>query len=121
MDGFYTTPIKILRPVEIAAPHGRATTLTYEVSEGAQLIDVDNPVELQPAARVELDDDMRIATQSGYEMQTQPGVNIDLRPYDRVRTSIGDLDVVGEVKRWPGTEFESGVDHVEVILELRTG
>lgn len=121
MPGFYSTPIQIVRPAILSAAHGRGNTLSYDVEDGATVLDVAEPVELQPSVRVELDDQTRVATQSGWELQTQPGVDIDLRPTDRIRCSIGDLDVSGEVKRWPGPEWPSGIDHVEVTCELRTG
>lgn len=121
MTGFYATQVKILRPQEVTASHGRSTTLTYDLDTGAQLIDVTFGVELQPKTRVELDDQARVATQSGYRLHTPPGRDLDLRPDDRIRCAIGDLDIVGEVDRWPSTEHPSGVDHVEVNLELRTG
>ena len=122
MLGFYSTPIAIVRPASLAAAHGRGTTLSYDIADGATVIDVPDPVELQPSVRVELDENhTRVATQSGWELQTNLGIDIDLRPTDRIRTTFGDLDVVGEIKRWPGPEYPSGIDHVEVTLELRTG
>ncbi len=49
------------------------------------------------------------------------GKNLDVEPTDRVAHAGRDLDVVGEIKRWPSPEFESGVDHVELTLEYKNG
>lgn len=118
---FYLDVIEIIKPVEVRVGHGSATQLSHDPEDGARIVTVTKPVELQPRTRIELDDQTRVATQSGYVLFTSPGQDIDLDPVDRVRTRYGDLDVVGEVQRWPDTRYESGVHHVECELESRTG
>lgn len=120
-DDFYSDVVQIVRPVSIPAQYGSATTFSYDPADGAQIIDVAAPVDIQPTMRVSLDDQTRIATLSGWTLHTQPGIDIDLTPKDRVRCKYGDCDLTGEVRRWPSEIFESGIDHVEVDIELRTG
>nr|DAT11409.1 MAG TPA: Minor capsid protein [Caudoviricetes sp.] len=120
---FYRTKIEIIRPaVNTAGRYGYGTgidELSYDPANGAEVIDVHSLVELQPHTTVEeLSNGQRVLTTSGYDMFTQPGVDIDLRPRDRIRACGMLLDVDGEVRRWPGY---SGVDHVEVHLVVSHG
>lgn len=121
MAPFYLDQIEVIKPAEIRAPHGSATTLSHDVADGARIVTVTKPVELQPRTRIELDDETRVATRSGFVLFSSPGEDIDIDPVDRIRTVYGDLDVVGEVKRWPDTRYPSGVHHVECELESRKG
>ena len=120
---FYATHIEIIRPAKKdAGRYGYGTgtdEYSYDPAEGAEVIPVPHPVELQPTTSVEAESNgARVLSISGYTLFTQPGVDIDLRPRDRVRASGLLLDVDGEVRRWPGF---NGVDHVECHLEVHSG
>lgn len=58
---------------------------------------------------------------TGWQLQTPPGVDVDLLPTDRVELPDGTVcDVVGEVARH-FSPFTGAVHHVEVFLQRTTG
>lgn len=79
-------------------------------------------VSVQPAVRSEdhATGDRDQAT-SGWQLQTQPGTDLDLLATDRVELEDGVVcEVVGEVARHPDP-WGRGVHHVEVTLQRVTG
>lgn len=120
--GFYQQRVQVLRPARIAGKYGGDETLSYETADGARIIDVPFAVDMQPRTEVELGQgDGRITIQTGYTLHTPPGRDLDLTAVDRVLYAGRDLDVDGDVHRWPSADFPSGVDHVEVALTFTAG
>lgn len=79
-------------------------------------------VSVQPAGRSEdqATGDRDTAT-TGWSLQSQPGVDLDLLPTDRVELADGVVcEVVGEVARHPDP-WGRGVHHVEATLQRVTG
>lgn len=65
--------------------------------------------------------EFRQAVTTGWRLYTRPGNDIDITPYDRVEWAGVELEVAGEVARWPHPLRRGGVHHVEVSLRRRTG
>ncbi|GAC71026.1 hypothetical protein [Gordonia soli] len=121
--GFYEQSATILRPAKKVTRYNPAgEELTYDLAEGAQRIPIAFGVDVQPRTEVELDENgTRIATKTVLWLCTPDGCDLDVRPTDRIGYGGVDLDISGEVHRWPSDEYESGVDHVSVALEHRNG
>ncbi|AWN04122.1 head closure Hc1 [Gordonia phage Petra] len=120
MAKFYTEQVQIVRPVKVSDKYNPdGEMLSWE---GAQRLPVPFGVEVQPRTQYETDENgTRVATRTVWWLCTPRGKNLDVEPTDRVAHAGRDLDVVGEIKRWPSPEFESGVDHVELTLEYKNG
>lgn len=119
--GFYQQSVAILRPAKVTSRYGGGEQLTYDVDEGAERIPVPFGVEVQPRTEVELADDTRIATQTGWTLITPDGYDLDVTEIDRITYAGRDLEIQGEVHRWPSDDYPSGVDHVSLTLEYRNG
>ncbi|QNJ58415.1 head-to-tail stopper [Gordonia phage Archis] len=120
MPRFYTEQVQIVRPVKVTDKYNPdGEMLSWE---GAQRLPVPFRVEVQPRTQYETDENgTRVATRTVWWLCTPRGKNLDVEPTDRIAHAGRDLDVVGEIKRWPAPEFESGVDHVELTLEYKNG
>ena len=79
-------------------------------------------VSIQPAGRSEDHAaGSRDRADSGWTLQTRPGVDVDVEPTDRVELADGTVcEVVGEVARHPNP-WTGGVHHVEIALTRTTG
>ena len=121
--GFYGQTITVLRPAKISDRYNpRGERLSYEIAEGAQRIPVSFGVELQPRLEVETDENgTRVATHTVWWLCTPDGFDLDVEATDRIGYAGRDLDIVGEVHRWPSVDHPSGVDHVELALEYKNG
>lgn len=79
-------------------------------------------VSMQPAAQAEdTTSEPRTTITTGYRLHTRPPGDLDLRSSDRVRYSGIELNVVGEVARWPHPIHPHRVHHIEAFLERRSG
>lgn len=58
---------------------------------------------------------------TGWRVYSKPGLDIDLTAYDRVEWRGLDLEVVGEVARWPHPLRRGAIHHIEASLQRRTG
>lgn len=77
-------------------------------------------VSVQPAQQAEATDVTRTATTTGWTVQSQPGVDLDVVASDRIRYDGMTCRVVGEVARW--TDPLTGVvHHVDFTIERRAG
>lgn len=122
--GFYQQSMSILRPVKVSDrynPDGER--LSYDLADGAYRTPVATGVDVQPRTEVETDDNgTRVATRTVWWLCTPDGVDLDVEPTDRISVDGGpDLDIVGEVHRWPSDDYPSGVDHVALALEYKNG
>lgn len=80
-------------------------------------------VSVQPASRAEdhsPGDRDRVTT--GWNLQSRPGVDLDLLATDRVELADGTVcEVVGEVAKHPDPFGRVAVHHVEAALQRTTG
>lgn len=80
-------------------------------------------VSVQPAGRAEehaTGDRDRVTT--GWNLQSRPGVDLDLLPTDRVELADGTVcEVVGEIARHPDPFGRVAVHHVEAALQRTSG
>ncbi|QCG77592.1 head closure Hc1 [Gordonia phage Fairfaxidum] len=120
---FFTEQIVVVRPARIVEKYNpEGEFLSFDPADGVQRIPVPFGVEVQPRAVVETDDnDTRVATHTVLWVCTPTGRDIDVEPTDRVAYRGRDHEVVGEIKRWPSPDHESGVDHVEFTIEFKNG
>lgn len=122
--GFYQQSISILRPVRVSDRYNpEGEQLSYDLADGAARIPISFGVDVQPRTEVEADENgTRVATRTVWWLCTPDGVDLDVAPTDRVSVDGGpDLDIVGEVHRWPSDDYPSGVDHVSLALEYKNG
>lgn len=78
-------------------------------------------VSMQPASQVEdVTSEAREMVTTGWRLQTRSG-DLDLRSDDRVLWAGRELEVVGEIARWPHPIRPGEVHHVEAFLEKRSG
>lgn len=79
-------------------------------------------VAIQPTTTSETTTEPRTQVVSGWRVYTRAGVDLDLRPTDRVELANGTVcEVVGEVSRWPHPVRPNAVHHVEVDLHRVSG
>ncbi len=77
-------------------------------------------VSMQPAAQAEdVTSAARVMVTTGYKLHTRG--DVDLRSEDRVLYDDVELEVVGEVARWPHPIHPRRIHHVEAFLERRSG
>ncbi|MDJ0006512.1 hypothetical protein [Gordonia alkanivorans] len=119
MAKFFTEQVQIVRPVTVSNKYNPEGSLSWE---GAQRLPVPFGVEVQPRTQYETDENgTRVATRTVWWLCTPRGRDLDVEPTDRIAYAGRDLDVVGEIGRWPSPAYESGVDHVELTLEYKNG
>lgn len=79
-------------------------------------------VSVQPVSQTETGtDDARHTVVTGWRIFSAAGVDIDVRPIDRIEWAGKTLEVVGEVARWPHPIRRGAVHHVEFDVERYTG
>jgi hypothetical protein len=117
---FYAQRAAVLRPVSIAGDYG-GEQLSYDEADGATRTPIPFGVDIQPRSEVEIGDGGRVMTQTGWTLHTPPGRDLDVTEIDQIVYNNRALSVVGEVHRWPSADYPSGVDHVEISLEYRSG
>lgn len=115
MVGF-TTRIQILKPAVVTDRYG-SEVLDYDAGE---TIDVPRLVSVQPSSQTE-DTENRIMTVTGWALITPAGVDIPLAAVDRVLFNGREVEVVGDVARWPHPVIPGGVHHVEAQLSAVAG
>lgn len=75
---------------------------------------------IQPSIQQEATDEQRNAVVTGWRVQSDEGVDLDVEARDRIEWD-GDLyEVDGEVARWPDPT-EGGVHHCEFNIRRVTG
>lgn len=115
----FTCKIWILRPRR--APSRYSTDPDAELDySGAERIDVEPLVSVQPVSTTERSDN-RSSTVTGWELTTPAGVDIDLMDIDRVEYAGMQFSVVGQPLRWPHPIRPGAVHHLEASLQLVTG
>lgn len=78
-------------------------------------------VHVQPAAQTEdVTSEARSMVTTGWRLYTNHG-DLDLRADDRVVWNGRELDVIGEVARWPHPMRPGQIHHIEAYLERRAG
>lgn len=119
--GFYEQRVSIVEPARVAGDYGGGAW-TWDPAAGAVETEVPFGVEVQPRTTGEtLEDGTRVRTVIGMRLQTPPGKDLVIPARAAVRFLGKNYDVVGEPARWPSSDYPSGVDHVEVDLELKEG
>lgn len=79
-------------------------------------------VSVQPTTTTESSGEPRTQVVTGWRVYTRAGVDIDLRPTDRVELPSGAVcEVVGEINRWPHPTRHGGVHHAEFDLRRVNG
>lgn len=73
-----------------------------------------------PGAANEVIDAERDAVVTGWRVQSQPGVDLDVTAVDRIEWDSMILDVDGEMARW-SDPIDGGVHHVEFTIKRATG
>ncbi len=58
---------------------------------------------------------------TGWRVYSRAGLDIDVDASDRVEWAGRDLEVIGEVARWPHPIRPGHVHHVEFTMQRRTG
>lgn len=114
----FTSTIAIKKPT--VTSEGRYGNDSYDY--GVEPIPVPDLVALQPVSSSESGaPDNRHTTTQTFRLITQPGVDLDLAPIDRVVWAGRELDVVSEVLRWPHPMLADAVHHLEATLQLVKG
>lgn len=117
MKAGFTTRVKIKHPT-VSKDRYNNDQFDYDV----EAVDVPDLVSLQPTSSVEGTTEGRLGTIQTFRLYTQPGKDIDLSSIDRVVDPAGrDLEVLGEVQRWPHPMIVGGVHHAEVDLRYVKG
>lgn len=117
MAAGYTSTITILRPGVVESDHASEPVLDHSDPER---IEVPFLVSMQPMTSTE-GPSTRPQVVSGWWLCTPAGRDLDLRPTDRVEFGSIELEVIGEVGRWPHPIRPGAVHHVEAMLERVVG
>ncbi|WIC89778.1 head-to-tail stopper [Gordonia phage Sapo] len=118
---FFGQQLTEVRPAVVAAAYGNGKDYVYEVERGAQHLQLPFLVDLQPVSSQRNPDPQRdLASEDRWKFFTPPGLDLPVQKWYRYRWLDQEFDVAS-VKRWPSSEFASGVDHVVVELLLREG
>lgn len=115
MIGF-TTKVQILKPAVVTDRYGNEV-LDYE---NGTPVDVERLVSVQPTTQTE-DTDARLMVVNGWRLITPAGVDIPLAEVDRVLFNGREVEVAGNVLRWPHPVVPGKVHHVEADLTLVRG
>lgn len=75
---------------------------------------------IQPSVQTESTDAERSPVITGWRVQSDEGVDLDVTAQDRIEWDGMLLDVEGEIARWPDP-LGAGVHHVEFNLKRVTG
>lgn len=119
--GFYEQRVTVVEPARAGGDYGGGTW-TWDPEKGATETPVPFGVEVQPRTTAEtLEDGTRVRTVIGMRLQTPPGKTLTVPARAAIRYLGKNYDVVGEPAVWPSSDFPSGVDHVEIDLELKEG
>lgn len=119
--GFYEQRVALVEPARVGGDYGGGTW-TWDPAEGALEHPVGFGVEVQPRTTAEtLEDGTRVRTVIGMRLQTPPGKTLTIPSRAAIRYLGKNYDVVGEPAVWPSSDYPSGVDHVEIDLELKEG
>lgn len=119
--GFYEQRVSVVSPARTAGDYGGGGW-TWDLDEGATDTVVPFGVEVQPRTTAEtLEDGTRISITVGMRLQTPPGKGLTIPTRAAIRYLGKNYDVVGEPAVWPSSDFPSGIDHVEIDLELKEG
>ena len=119
--GFYEQRVSIVVPARTAGDYGGGGW-TWDPGQGATETAVPFSVEVQPRTTAEtLEDGTRVRTVIGMRLQTPPGKDLVLPARAAIRYLGKNYQVVGEVARWPSSDYPSGVDHGEMDLERKEG
>lgn len=112
----FTQSVVLLRAPQVAGRLGARTRDWANATETP----VDQ-VAVQPRTSSESTADPRDQTITGWRLYTRAGVDLDIEPTDRVRWGGRDLEVIGEVARWPHPIIPGAVHHIEVDLQRVSG
>ncbi|AQY55617.1 head-to-tail stopper [Gordonia phage Huffy] len=115
----YTTKVVIVKPAKITDRYN-SERLEYDPEKGATLVDFEPLVSVQPTSQTE-DSDHRLMVTTGWRLITPLGTDIPLASVDRVRFAGREVEVAGDVSRWPHPIIPGGVHHVEALLTEVTG
>lgn len=119
--GFYEQRVTVVEPAKVGGDYGGGSW-TWDPALGATEHPIRFGVEVQPRTTAEtLEDGTRVRTVIGMRLQTPPGKDLVLPARAAIRYLGKNYDVVGEVARWPSSDYPSGVDHVEMDLERKEG
>ncbi|MFE5853542.1 hypothetical protein ACFQ61_10060 [Streptomyces sp. NPDC056500] len=75
---------------------------------------------IQPASQTETGDAERTAVTTGWRVQSDEGVDLDVTALDRIEWNSTVFEVQGEIARWPDP-IAGGVHHVEFTIVRVTG
>nr|WSS66736.1 hypothetical protein OG284_36940 [Streptomyces sp. NBC_01177] len=78
------------------------------------------PLNVQPRVQDESTDTGRNAVITGWRVQSDEGVDLDVRARDRIEWGGELFEVEGEIARWPDP-IEGGVHHTEFNIKRVTG
>lgn len=115
--GFWQQQLQVIEPLAVPAEYGNSTTWNYDVEP----VDLPFLVDLQPVSMVRMPDGSRVdPTETRYRFFTPVGFDIAVKKQQRYRwlDQVFDVDAF---RRWPSSDYPSGVDHVVVDLVLREG
>lgn len=119
---FYRQHAAILHPAKVGGRYGGDERLEYKTELGATRTPIPFGVDIQPRTELEIGaTGERVQTQTGWNLYTPPGRDLDVTEIDRITYGGRDLEIEGEVHRWPSADFPSGVDHVSLSLVYRNG
>lgn len=113
----YTSSITVVRPAWITDRYN-SQRLDWEQATRTTV----TGVSVQPTITTETTTEPRTQTVTGWRVYTRAGVDVDVRPTDRVELETGvACEVVGEVARWPHPIRTGQVHHVEFDLQRVRG
>ncbi|AXQ65133.1 hypothetical protein SEA_SCHMIDT_11 [Gordonia phage Schmidt] len=116
----YTTRIEIVKPGRKTDPYNPGGAVLDWSPEAVTVVPVERLVSVQPNAQTETADH-RVLLTSGWLLVTPPGMDLPLSAIDRVRFAGREVQVDGDVARWPHPTKPGGVHHVEAQLTAVSG
>lgn len=118
---FYGQQLTEIRPAEKASEYGNSVKYDYTTAGGATEQDLPFQVDLQPVSMMTMGDGQRVRpTETRFRFFTPPGQDLQVRKQYRYRWLDQEFLVDG-FRRWPNSDWPSGVDHVVVELIAREG
>lgn len=119
MIGGFTTTITILKPLMSKGDYGSESQPDWTLPPTR--VTVEFPVSVQPMTSSEGSPE-RPTVVTGWQLIGPRGRDLPLGSQDRVEVASGAVySVKGDVLRFPHARRLNAVDHVEAMLELRTG